>query len=190
MANDVQVLIVPGLRNSGPVHWQSLWQLKHPEYVRVMQRDWDAPRLSDWTFALDRAIRAACGRVLLVAHSFGCLAAIKRIAARADDVAGALLVAPADPEKFGLGDALPRAALDVPTVLVASRNDPWLAFEKARALARRLGSGCVDLGAAGHVNGDSGYGPWPAGERLLEKLAAQIAQRNLRALLDVPALAV
>ncbi|MBI4190694.1 MAG: alpha/beta hydrolase [Betaproteobacteria bacterium] len=52
------VLIVPGLRNSGPVHWQSLWQLKHAEYVRVIQLDWGVPSLDDWTAALDRAIRA------------------------------------------------------------------------------------------------------------------------------------
>ncbi len=164
------VLIVPGLRNSGPVHWQSLWQLKHPEYVRVMQQDWGAPHLDDWTAVLDRAIRAACGKAFLVAHSFGCLAAVKRASEQADDVAGVLLVAPADPGKFGLMDSLPQRELDVPTVLVASRNDPWLSFEKARALAGNLGSGFIDLGAAGHINGESGYGAWPEGERLLDRL--------------------
>lgn len=172
------VLIVPGLRNSGPVHWQSLWQLKHPEYVRVIQLDWGVPSLDDWTAALDRAIRAVCGKTFLVAHSFGCLAAVKRISERSDDVAGALLVAPADPEKIGLPDALLPDGLDVPTVLVASRNDPWLSFEKARSFAGRLGSGFIDLGAAGHINGESGYGPWPDGERLLERLAERGTHRS------------
>jgi hypothetical protein len=169
MTQNLPVLIVPGLRNSGPVHWQSLWQLKYPEYVRLMQRDWGAPNLALWTRALDRALRRSrppYPRPLLVAHSFGCLAVVNRIAQRAGDIAGALLVAPADPERFGLDDVLSRQQLGVPTLMVGSRNDPWLDFRKAQALARRWGSRFVDLGLAGHINSESGYGPWPEGERL------------------------
>jgi hypothetical protein len=33
------VLILPGLNNSGPSHWQSLWLAAHPEYCRVVQKD-------------------------------------------------------------------------------------------------------------------------------------------------------
>lgn len=167
------VLIVPGLRNSGPAHWQSLWQLRRPEYVRVLQRDWHAPRLGEWAASLDRAIRAVRGKALLVAHSFGCLAAIHRLARRAHDVSGVLLVAPADPARFALDATLPLEELNVPAVLVASRNDSWLGFAKAREMAARLGSGFVDLGAAGHVNTESGYGPWLEGERLLARLRSR-----------------
>ena len=35
-----KVLILPGLHNSGPSHWQSLWLEAHPEYTRVVQEDW------------------------------------------------------------------------------------------------------------------------------------------------------
>jgi len=173
----IKVLIIPGLRNSGPIHWQSLWQLKYPELIRVMQPDWHQPHLDTWAAVLDRSISAASGKAFLVAHSFGCLAALKRVASRSDDVAGMLLVAPADPVRFGLGE-FQIEPLNLPTVLVASRNDPWLAFKKARALACQLGSGFVDLGAAGHINAESGFGPWPEGQRLLKYLLAQTREQG------------
>lgn len=172
------VLVVPGLRDSGPAHWQSLWQARHPEYVRVVQRDWNAPRLTEWVATLDRAIRAVRNRVILVAHSFGCLAALRRIAERPDDVAGALLAAPADPAKFGLEEELPQAPIGVPAFLVGSCNDPWLDFDRAARLARRTGAVFVNGGAAGHLNAESGYGPWPEGERLLARLTALAAVKE------------
>jgi predicted alpha/beta hydrolase family esterase len=144
-----KVLIVPG-RQNGPVHWQTLWQLKHPEYVRVQHED------------LDQAIRNAEGRVFIVAHDTGCIAAVRRLSQRSADVAGALLVAPADTALLSV-DELP-----TPSILVASRNDPGMRFDNARLLARRLGSRFISEGAAGRIDG-----PWPEGERLLEKLIAR-----------------
>ena len=70
------VLIVPGYNNSGPEHWQSLWERAHPEYRRVMQRDWDSPERHEWVSALDEAIAQAPQPVVLVAHSLGCLAVV------------------------------------------------------------------------------------------------------------------
>ena len=168
MAN---TLIVPGLKNSGPAHWQSLWQLKRPDYVRVVQRDWSEPRLDEWAAPIDRAIRKGRGKALIVAHSYGCLAALRRLEERSDDVAGVMLVAPADPERWGQTPFSARLA--VPSVLAASRNDPWLEFDKAKSLAASLGAAFVDLGMAGHVNAESGYGPWEQGERILDELRAQ-----------------
>ena len=37
-------LIVPGLNNSGPKHWQSFWAKSLPNAVRVEQRSWDKPQ--------------------------------------------------------------------------------------------------------------------------------------------------
>lgn len=163
------VLIVPGLRGSGPAHWQSLWQAAHPEYVRVLQ-DWDAPHLGRWTANLDAAIRAAHRPVILAAHSFGCIAALRRLAEHNEDVAGALLVAPADPQRFHLEAHFPAQPLGVPAYLVASADDPWLDYDQAARLARRFECTLVNAGAAGHLNAESGYGPWPKGERLLRRL--------------------
>jgi predicted alpha/beta hydrolase family esterase len=184
-----RVLIVPGLRDSGPAHWQSLWQDKHPEYVRVSQRHWQTPDLEEWVATLDRAILEAGGTVLIVAHSFGCLAAIERLRNCSDDVAGALLVAPADPLKWGQTPFQPSQACVVPTTLVASRTDPCMDFDKAVQLARILGSDLVDAGDAGHLNAESGHGAWPQGERLLEKLIARsnARERDLRVSLALSA---
>jgi predicted alpha/beta hydrolase family esterase len=168
------VLIVPGLRGGGPAHWQSLWLAQHPEYRRVLQHDWLAPRLEDWAAAIDAAIGAAGARVFVVAHGFGCLATLARLARRRAEVAGALLVAPRDPAEFGLAPD----ALDTPATLVASRNDPWMAFANARRLARRLRCRFVDAGEAGHIDAAAGYGPWPEGERLLAGLVAAAAARE------------
>ena len=170
------VLLVPGLGNSGPDHWQSRWEAKDRRFARVEQRDWDAADLAAWTTRLDEAIRAA-PRACLVAHSFGCLAAIRRLAGRSADVAGALLVAPADPARFGL-EPFPLARIPIPVILVGSETDPWLAFAKARHMARALGARLINAGDAGHINAQSGHGGWPEGARLLARLAAQVRARE------------
>lgn len=171
---------MPGLRGSGAAHWQSLWQAEHPEYVRVLQRDWAVPRLDDWVAALEDALRGRSDAIV-VAHGYGCLAAVALFLKNAHPVCGAMLVAPRDPEDFGLRmEAL--EPLDFPSVLVASRNDPDLAFARARSLAARLGSRFVDAGEAGHIDAAAGFGPWPRGERVLAKLidSADARERELR----------
>ena len=55
-ATRVVVLIVPGIGNSGPRHWQTLWERQHPDWRRVQQRDWDHPVCDEWRRGLDDAI--------------------------------------------------------------------------------------------------------------------------------------
>lgn len=170
------VIVVPGLRGSGASHWQSLWQAKHPDYVRVLQRDWAVPRLDEWAAALEDALRDRSDSIVL-AHGYGCIAAASLFIRNAHPVSGAMLVAPRDPTDFGLGmDAL--GALDFPSVLVASRNDPDMPLERARDMSSRLGSHFVDAGEAGHIDATSGFGPWPRGERLLAKLIESVEARE------------
>jgi predicted alpha/beta hydrolase family esterase len=167
---DFQVILVPGLHDSGPGHWQSRWQRRHPECWRVVQDDWSNPDLPAWMARLD-AVRALDPRpALLVAHSFGCLAAVASIAADPHKVAGALLVAPADPAKFGVADQLPVAPLPCPTLLISSVNDPWMRADHAGLWAQRWGSELVAAGALGHINAESGLGDWPLGWEKLHLL--------------------
>jgi uncharacterized protein len=49
------VLLLPGWLNSGPTHWQSLWQARHG-YTRVEQHDWQRPLRGDWQARLDEVI--------------------------------------------------------------------------------------------------------------------------------------
>lgn len=177
------VLIVPGFHGSGPGHWQSWLEGELPEARRVAGIDWDTPLLARWAGEVRREIDAAAGAVWLVAHSFGCLASAVAAADRPQRVAGLLLVAPADPERFellgvredpqrsaGVGRFLPQSAFSCPSILVASRSDPWLQPDAARAWAERWGSRLIDIGDAGHVNVDSGHGPWPLALSLLQQL--------------------
>jgi predicted alpha/beta hydrolase family esterase len=168
---EFHVIIVPGLHDSSPGHWQSRWHARQPGFARVRQDDWEHPHLPSWAARLDQVRRSDPRPKLLVAHSFGCLTAVHSIARDPSNVAGALLVAPADPDKFGVASLLPALALPCPSLLVASANDPWMRPEAARAWAARWDSELVEAGPLGHINAESGLGHWPAGAALLHRLA-------------------
>jgi uncharacterized protein len=172
-----EVLLIPGLWNSGPEHWQSYWERERPDCRRVEQSNWETPHRVDWVQALDRAILGAGGDVVLAAHSLGC-ATVAHWSATADastrgKVRGALLVAPSDVEapQYPEGTVgfrpMPLERLPFPTIVVASRDDIWVAFERAESFARSWGSRFVDAGARGHINSESGLGVWPEGLALL-----------------------
>lgn len=170
-AQDIaEILIVPGLRNSGPGHWQSWFEKQLPATRRVEQADWETTCLSDWAARVRQAIDAAAAPVWIVAHSFGCLASVTAAFNRPQDIRGALLVAPADPHRFGEPTALLEERLAFPSLVVASTTDPWVRNEVARRWADAWGSDFLSIGDAGHINVDSGHGPWPDGLALFEKL--------------------
>jgi predicted alpha/beta hydrolase family esterase len=173
-------LIVPGLKSSGPAHWQSWFEQRIPGSLRVIQRDWNDAHLPDWASRVRRDIARTPGKLFIVAHSFGVLAAVQAASDHAHRISGALLVAPADPDTFRVSEFLPHSRLGFPTVVVASTNDPWMTLERAAYWADRWGADLVNLGAAGHINAESGFGPWPEGLSLLERLrrAAEFKQAH------------
>jgi predicted alpha/beta hydrolase family esterase len=182
-ATRTRVLVVPGLHDSGPGHWQSIWQARHANLTRVHQDDFDSPDLERWSAGVARAIDAADSPPIIVAHSFGCLAVVHALTRWARGIAGALLVAPADPDHFGIDLRLLDRRLPMPTTLVGSTNDPWLKFTKAGALATRWGSRFYVVREAGHINAESGHGAWPDGLGLLRDVAERAAAAGtLRAL--------
>jgi hypothetical protein len=171
------VLLLPGWENSGPKHWQSLWEQRHG-YLRVDQHEWTRPLRGDWVARLEEVLLARDEPAVLVAHSLGCIltaawASVSRNTAR---VKAALLVAPGDVERVDIREQLPTwspvalQALPFPSVLLASRNDPYCAFERARLFAHAWGSQFIDYGEAGHINADSSLGSWPEGHVLLQDL--------------------
>jgi predicted alpha/beta hydrolase family esterase len=171
------VLLLPGWENSGPQHWQSLWEARHG-YVRVEQHDWMRPLRGDWVARLEEVLLTRDEPAVLVAHSLGCLlvAAWASASRNTHRVKAALLVAPGDAERDELRGALhtwspiPLQALPFPSVLLASRNDPYCALERARLFAHAWGSQWIEYGEAGHINADSGLGSWPEGHVLLQDL--------------------
>lgn len=183
-------LIVPGLDNSGPDHWQSLWEERRDDCRRVDLGSWSEPERRIWTERLDAALAMTDGPIVLVAHSLGCLTiawwALRAPAERVDRIAGALLVAPPDVDRGGVHRLIrrfapaPRTALPFPSILVASRNDDYATFDRLEALARSWGSRLVDAGHKGHINARSGIGDWADGEVLLEELIERSARRPER----------
>ncbi|WP_420125185.1 RBBP9/YdeN family alpha/beta hydrolase [Longimicrobium sp.] len=144
----------------------------------MQQRDWDTPHPDDWVRALDDAIAAEPGQVVLVAHSLGCIAIARWAASSVRPVAGALLVAPADVERADAPESIrcfapvPLQRLPFRTLLVASGTDEYLSMDRAEHFAWCWGSELISLGAAGHINTAAGFGPWVDGERLLDALCS------------------
>ena len=168
-----RIIIVPGWRNSSPEHWQSLWAQTLPNVERVEQNDWLTPKREDWGRTLEALILSRPEPVIVVAHSLGCITTTHLGAEAAARIRSALLVAPADPERRAhLADfaPVPYQLLPYRSVLVASSNDPYCPIRLAGAYARAWGSEFVRLQNAGHINVESGYGPWPLGFALLQSL--------------------
>ncbi|MEW6314404.1 MAG: alpha/beta hydrolase [Pseudomonadota bacterium] len=171
------VLILPGIGNSGPEHWQSLWEKANPSFVRVQQRDWDRPICSEWLDVLEKSVVRAGDNVVLVSHSLAC-ALVAHWAVRTTlRIKGALLVALPNPDgpnfpKEAVGfSPLPLEPLAFSSVVVASTNDPYGSVEFARSVASAWGGRFVNIGPAGHINSNSGLGEWYEGFSLLQQLA-------------------
>lgn len=169
----VPIIIVPGWRDSGPGHWQSLWAEQLPGAVRVEQDDWITPSKAAWTASIARTILDQASPVVVVAHSLGCIATTHLPKEAVARIQGAMLVAPADPERRGiLADfsPVPYQPLPYRSILVASSNDPYCPVRTAGAYARAWGSEFVRLQNAGHINIEAGFGAWPLGLALLQSL--------------------
>jgi len=173
-----QVLLLPGFLNSGPAHWQSRWEDGHPAFRRVMQRDWERPVCADWRAGLERAVRESGPDTVLVAHSLGCLLVPHWAAHTSLRIRAALLVAVPDPAGAGFPPQAtgfhgsPQGRLPFRSIVVASTDDPYGSLEFSQRCASGWGSRFVCIGAAGHINADSGLGDWEEGYRLLEGLMA------------------
>lgn len=180
-AADANILIVPGYLDSGPDHWQSRWEKKLSTARRVVQRDFAHPDRAEWAEAIRREILASQKPAVLVAHSLGAVAALHAAQQLGDRIAGAFLVAPPSEEVIREMPAvdsgflpIPRARLPFPATLVGSSNDPYADATFARRLAEDIGAHFIDAGAAGHINPDSGHGPWPEGSLAFAHFVAKL----------------
>jgi uncharacterized protein len=171
-------LTVPGVTNSSPQHWQSLWEKEFPDrFRRIEQAEWDTPTCDDWIETIEKEVRKQSPEtVVLVAHSLGCTTVAhwaKRFGTR---IKGAFLVAPSDVEAGSYtfetkGFApIPLEILPFPGLVVASENDEYVLLERAKQFADAWGSEFVNVGAKGHINFGAGFGEWSEGLELLKKL--------------------
>lgn len=152
-----------------------------PTGRRVVQDDWDSPRIDTWIPRIIETVAASPRPAVLVAHSLG-VPAIAFAAARMPKgfCAGAFMVAPADfeyphlwpptggvawppPNGNGGFEKVPLKPFPFPSVLVASTNDGYCSLDRAKEMAGAWGSKLIESGDHGHINVASGHGPWPEG---------------------------
>lgn len=182
---DADMLILPGLGNSGPGHWQRRWGERFPNVRFVEQDEWERPMLGDWVGRLHQEIMLATRPVVLVAHSLA-IAAVVHTAQRLADtkVRGAFLVSPPDlespdvladlPEEVHSFGNVPRDPLPFPSLVIVSSNDAFVSVERAADMATAWGSELKQAGAMGHINEVSGHGPWPEGLLMLHELMKRL----------------
>ncbi len=171
------VLILPGLGDSGPEHWQSLWESSDPAVLRVVQRDWENPKLAEWFETLHRYIAGSGAAPVLVAHSLACLLVAHWVKRFGRGVKAALMVSPSDvdspartPAEVRSFSPIPLVRFPFPSIVVASTNDPYVELERAELFAQSWGSRFVVVSQAGHLNASSGLGEWLEGKNLLREL--------------------
>lgn len=177
------VLIVPGLRDHVPEHWQTLLQARLAKVRSVPPLETDKLNCAARVEAIQRELSAIQGPVILVAHSAGVLMVAHWAARHQHAIKGALLAAPPDldanwPQGYPTPDSLrengwaplPTRPLPFPSIVGASSNDHLASATAVARMATQWGSELVELGAVGHLNPASGFGPWPFAEALIQQL--------------------
>ena len=178
---DAEILIVPGLGNSGEGHWQTRWEERLSSARRIEQADWDNPVLEHWTNRIVREVAVSTKPVVFVAHSLGIPTVLHALPKLTRPVAGAFFVAPPDvtdpsrvPASVAAFGPYPTTRLTFPSVTIASRNDPYCAFETVEAMTNLWHSLLIDAGESGHINAASGHGPWPEGTMVFAQFLSQL----------------
>jgi uncharacterized protein len=167
---------LPGYQNSGPLHWQSLWEQTYPGFTRIQQNDWDNPVCEEWVAAIETTVHQTGDDVVLVAHSLGCLALAHWASTPHSRIKAALLVAVPDCEGPSFPTAArgfsntPLRAFEFSSTIIASEDDPYGSVNHSQRLAAAWGGRLVNIGRCGHINADSGLGHWPQGYQLLQQL--------------------
>lgn len=174
-----QRIIVPGFRNSGIKHWQTLWQLKLARTHRTRPASWQYPERNNWVEALEREVQGADGPVVLIAHSLGCMTVAEWAAEYCTDkVKGAMLVAIPDVQRSNRpqeisGFTSPKLGpLPFPSTAVLSSNDPCASLDRGHYFARQFDSKIREIGPCGHINHESNLGEWHQGLDWLQELEA------------------
>lgn len=176
--NESVYLTVPGVTNSSPQHWQSLWERNFPEkFRRIEQKEWNSPVCDDWIATIEKEVRKCEPEtVVLIAHSLGCTTVAQWAKKFGTQIKGAFLVAPSDVEAPAYNfdtkgfAPIPLEKLPFKSLVVASTNDEYISLERARQFADAWGSDFVSVGAKGHINAASGFGEWNEGLEILKKL--------------------
>lgn len=174
-----RILLLPGLGDSGPDHWQTHWEAEYG-FTSVRQREWITPDAAEWVATLNTAIQSDPTPALLVGHSLACNLIVRWSMAHTGPVAGALLVAPSDVEApvYPAGTTgfspMPMARLPFPAIVVASSNDDYVSVERSRQFAEAWHADYVLLENRHHLGSTARLGLWPEGLALLDRLRSPL----------------
>ena len=118
----LDVILVPGLRDSVPEHWQSLWHQMCPQWKRIQLRDWSISDLEGWVEAILREQRTCDHPFVLIGHSFGALASYvcTQRETMNPNIAGVVFVALAEPMRFELEESITTTPLRVLSLLLVT----------------------------------------------------------------------
>ena len=180
------ILIVPGLRDHVEDHWQTHLERKLSsvrKVVSVPPLETDKLSCAARVAAVQQAIEAIEGPLIVVAHSAGVIMTVHWAQKHTRKLEGVLLAAPPDfesplPAGYPTPDALqangwlpvPRHALPFRSIVAASTNDPLATLDRVTQMASDWGSELVNVGAVGHINPASGFGEWLLAEQLIRSL--------------------
>ena len=178
------ILIVPGLRDDMPDHWQTALAQKLPKTTSVPRMQRDKLSCAAWVTMLESSLSQIDDPVVLVAHSAGCMIVVHWAQQHRRVIKGVLLATPPDfesplPDGYPSQEVLqqngwlptPRTRLPFPSIVAASTNDPLGRIERVEALAEAWGSRFVNVGNVGHLNPAAGYGAWPRAEEFVRELS-------------------
>jgi len=183
-------LILHGYVGSGPGHWQT-WlagrlrsgdaSVYYPDLP-----DADSPSLRSWLEALQRELDSIAEPPVVLCHSLACLLWLHHAAAGGKPASRVLMVAP--PSEAGApdelasffpcpldGEALAASAPDGVRI-VCSDDDPYCPEGAAELYGRPLGVLTDVVSGGGHLNPETGYGPWPAVEAWAREGAVPITE--------------
>lgn len=177
------IVVVPGLRDEMPSHWQSYFARERAGCVTVPRLRGPNLPCGPWIDLLDRVIGEVGGEPILVAHSAGVMMVAHWAKRYRRPIRGALLATPPDfesplPQGYPTMDILqlngwlptPRLRLPFPSLVAGSEDDPLCGIACAEGLARAWGSAFVNLGRVGHLNPAAGFGAWPRAHELVRSL--------------------
>ncbi|MDP8997939.1 MAG: alpha/beta hydrolase [Pseudomonadota bacterium] len=178
-SSETSILVIAGYSGAAAIgegHWQQRMVSKLSTAKIVEQDDWFYGSLSKAVAALVAAVKATDKPVVFVAHSAGCILVAHAVAALREAgvlvrIKGAFLVAPPSQQELQKLEPkidaemvkVPRDPLPFVSIVIASSNDHFSTLEQSADIASAWGSDFVNAGEQGHINIDSGHGPWPEG---------------------------
>jgi predicted alpha/beta hydrolase family esterase len=174
----VPTVILHGLNGAPGEHWQR-WLAEQltaagREVIFPDLPNCDSPQLKEWLPALtDTLAGLPADGYDVVAHSLGAVLWLHHAVNPGNSPAPArvaLVAMPATPALLEVAPSFVPVPLDIDvvrkaadgTVLVGTDNDPYCPDGVARTYGAPLKMAATVIPDGGHLNIDSGFGPWPA----------------------------